>query len=354
MTPLEQSRYRKKIIKMNPHQLTCCPGTLATGYDTYSPVALRRLFDGTRVSHVLPFAPPAKSEETMAAFIDNRKRLSVSGVQEKLSMVLDGKQLRLTREREQGQYILKPVPRDLKKVDQAPMNEHLTMQLAEQVFGIRTAANTLIFFADGTPAYLTRRFDLAADGRKWGSEDFASLAGKTSENAGPNFKYNFSYEELGLVLRKFLPAWRVEIEKLFQLLVFNYLFSNGDAHLKNFSVLESAQGDYFLSPAYDLLNTRIHVDDTDFALSKGLFSDSYKSTEWQKQGHPAYSDFMHLAERWKMRPKRAAKFLNSFLNKVEEVVVLVEQSYLIDSVKRSYLQYYRTKKNFLKKGSPLE
>ena len=210
------------------------------------------------------------------------------------------------------------------------------------------------FFADGTPAYLTRRFDLAADGRKWGSEDFASLAGKTSENAGPNFKYNYSYEKLGLLLRKFLPAWRVEIERLFQLVVFNYVFSNGDAHLKNFSVLESPQGDYFLSPAYDLLNTRIHVDDTDFALSEGLFSDDYRSTEWQKQGHPAYSDFMQLAERWQMRPKRAAKILRAFLDKKEEVTELAERSYLAAPVKRSYLQNFRTRKNFLKIGSPQE
>ena len=114
---------------MNLEQLQYCPSTLAEGYTTYSPVALRRLFDGTRVSHVLPFAPPTVNEETAAAFIDNRKRLSVSGVQEKLSMVLDGKSLRLTHAHEQGQYILKPIPRDLKRVDQAPMNEHLTMQI---------------------------------------------------------------------------------------------------------------------------------------------------------------------------------------------------------------------------------
>ena len=337
---------------MDLKQLQYCPSTLAEGYSSYSPSALRSLFNGVKVSHVLDFAPASVSEETAAAFIDNRKRLSVSGVQEKLSMVLDGKQLRLSRAEEQGQYILKPVPRDLKKVDQAPMNEHLTMQLAEQVFGLRTAANALVFFSDGTPAYLTRRFDWSQTGRKWGSEDFASLAGKTSENAGPNFKYNFSYEELGNVMKQFLPAWRVEIEKLFSLVVFNFLFSNGDAHLKNFSVLESPQGDYFLSPAYDLLNTRIHVDDSDFALSRGLFADDYQSMESEKQGHPAYADFMELATRWQMRPKRATKILMSFLDKTEEVTTLVQRSFLTPTTQRTYLQDYRTRRNYLKKGSP--
>ena len=72
-------------------------------------------------------------------------------------------------------------------------------------------------------------------------------------------------------VKKFVPAWRVEIEKYFSLVVFNYLFSNGDVHLKNFSLLESSNGDYLLSPVYNLVNTRLHVDDKEFALNKGLF-----------------------------------------------------------------------------------
>ncbi len=172
---------------------------------------------------------------------------------------------------------------DLQNVDQVPANEHLTMQIAKQVYGINTAENAMIFFQDGTPAYITRRFDVkdhvAGLAGKRGTEDFATLAGKTKDNAGPDFKYDYSYEEIGLLIRRYVPAWRVEIEKLFSLVVFNYLFSNGDAHLKNFSLLESSKGDYLLSPAYDLLNTRLHIDDTDFALQKGLFLDNYKSEQ---------------------------------------------------------------------------
>lgn len=46
--------------------------------------------------------------------------------------------------------------------------------------------------------------------------------------------------------------------------VFNYLFGNGDAHLKNFSLQATSGGDYVLTPAYDLLHTSIHIDDGDF------------------------------------------------------------------------------------------
>ena len=65
------------------------------------------------------------------------------------------------------------------------------------------------------------------------------MVSKTTENAGPDFKYEYSYEELAELVLQYIPAHMVEIEKLFELIVFNYLFSNGDAHLKNFSVLEA-------------------------------------------------------------------------------------------------------------------
>lgn len=261
---------------MNLKELNNCPGTLAEGYSTYSPSCLRNLFNGKKVKHILSYDQPQFNEEVADLFIENRKRISISGVQEKLSFVLEKNVLRLTKEGEQGTYILKPIPRDLKKVDQVPANEHLTMQIAKQVFGLNTAENALIFFTNGSPAYITKRFDVKEDGTKWGKEDFATLAGKTTDNAGPNFKYQFSYEEAGLLIQKYVSAWRIEIEKYFSLVLFNFLFSNGDAHLKNFSLLESSKGDYLLSPVYDLLNTKLHVDDSDFALDKGLFLDDFK------------------------------------------------------------------------------
>jgi serine/threonine-protein kinase HipA len=332
---------------MNIHELQYCPGTLAEGFTTYSPGCLRTLFNNKKVSHILPYNQPQKSEEVAEQFIENRKRISISGVQEKLSLLLEKNRLRLTREGEQGTYILKPVPRDLKKVDQVPANEHLTMQIARQVYGIPTAENALIFFEDGTPAYITKRFDVKPGGGKWGKEDFATLAGKTKDNAGPDFKYTYSYEELGLLMQQYVRAWRVEIEKYFSLVVFNYLFSNGDAHLKNFSLLESSSGDYLLSPAYDLVNTRMHVSDTDFALDKGLFADDFESGSFKKNGHPSKADFRELAQRIGVMESRIEKLLGPFLEKQPLVETLVNHSFLNDADKRGYLLLYNTKRNLL-------
>ena len=72
------------------------------------------------------------------------------------------------------------------------------------------------------------------------------------------------------LMRKYLTTYKIEAPKLLRILLFNYLFSNGDAHFKNFSILETPFGDYRLSPAYDLLNSRIHIEDKGFALDDGL------------------------------------------------------------------------------------
>ncbi len=333
---------------MNMNDVKYCPGTLAEKFGTYSPSCLKKMFNGKRVSHILSYDSPSKDEKAAEIFIENRKRISISGVQIKISLILEKNILRLTEKGEQGTYILKPVPRDVKMVDQVPANEHLTMQIARQVYNIPTAENALIFFKDGTPAYITKRFDVIADGSKLGKEDFASLAGKTSMNAGGNYKYNSSYEEIGYLIQKFVPAWRVEIEKYFQIVIFNFLFSNGDAHLKNFALLENSSGDYLLSPFYDLLNTRLHVNDSDFALTKGLFADDFKSEKYKNTGHPGLSDFVEFGKRIGVNENRISKLLTPFTVKQEFVETLVKRSFLNSKSKKAYELNYFTKLNYLK------
>ncbi|MEX0771420.1 MAG: HipA domain-containing protein [Balneolaceae bacterium] len=328
---------------MSLPEIKYCPGTLAEGFDTYSPTCLKRVFNGKKVSHILPYKPPDVSEEDAEKFQQNRKRLSISGVQEKVSLLLEKNTLRLTEEGEQGTYILKPVPRDLRKVDQVPANEHLTMQIARQVFDIHTAENALIFFKNGEPAYITKRFDVAQDGKKVGKEDFATLAGKTAETAGPNFKYEYSYEEMAGLVQQYIPAAMVELEKLFSLIVFNYLICNGDAHLKNYGAIETKQGDYMLSPAYDLINTSLHVDDTAMALSDGLFKDDYTTESFEVNAFYAYDDFYEFGLKVGLVKSRMVKILNKFRLHQENVQSLAERSFLNDEMKKAYMDSYLNK-----------
>ena len=149
---------------MNLPVFTHCPGTLAEGFSTYSKTCLNRVFAGKKVYHVLSYDSPASNPETDELFEENRTRMSISGVQEKFSVVLEKNKLRLMNEGERGTHILKPIPSAGKKPDQMPANEHLTMQIARQIFGLETAENVLIFFRNGAPAYITMRFDIREDG----------------------------------------------------------------------------------------------------------------------------------------------------------------------------------------------
>lgn len=321
---------------MSLPEIKYCPGTLAEGFDTYSKASLNKMFAGKKVNHFLPYDSPTSNSATDELFDENRRLISISGVQEKFSVLLIKNKLKLISEQERGTYILKPIPSVGKKKDQMPANEHLTMQIARQVYGIETAENALIFFKDGTPAYITKRFDVKEDGSKLAQEDFASLAGRVPQTHGEHYKYNGNYWELFQLMQKHLPTYRLESPKLLKLLIFNYLFSNGDAHFKNFSLIETPMGDFKLSPAYDLLNSRIHVEDADFALEEGLLPKNLSQGKIKVQ-------FETLAEKAGISEKTFHDMMTLMLSKSDLVEKLIDASFLNDSTKRNYLQAYQTR-----------
>jgi serine/threonine-protein kinase HipA len=318
---------------MSLPEIKFCPGTLAEGFDTYSRTALNRVFQGKKVNHILPYDSPTSNANTDPQFDQNRKQISISGVQEKFSVLLDKNKLRLTREEEQGTYILKPIPGAGKHADQMPANEHLTMQIARQIFGIETAENALIFFNDGSPAYITKRFDVKKDSTKLAQEDFASLAGKTPQTHGEHYKYQGNYLEIFELMQKYLPTYKIEAPKLFKILVFNYLFSNGDAHYKNFSILETSFGDSRLSPAYDLLNSRIHIDDKEFTLDDGLLPRKFSQSKIKLQ-------FALLAEKAKIKQNTYHDIMSLMISNSDLVNKMVTASFLNESTKRNYFQSF--------------
>jgi serine/threonine-protein kinase HipA len=324
------------------NEIKNCPGTLAEGYTTYSRACLSKIFKGRKVNHILPYDSPTSNAETEELFDFNRKRMSISGVQEKYSVLLDKNKLRLINEGEQGEYILKPIPSAGKRPECMPANEHLTMQIAKQAYGLETAENALIFFKNGSPAYITKRFDVKEDGSKLAQEDFASLSGRTPQTHGEHYKYLGSYLELFEIMKKFVPAYLLEAPKLMKTLIFNYLFSNGDAHFKNFSLIETPMGDFKLSPAYDLLNSRIHIEDKDFALEDGLLPKK------MAQGK-IFSQFRILSEKAGINEKVYGDILDTMLNQNDLVEKLTFSSFLDEKIQRNYFQSYQTRLKKFKK-----
>lgn len=284
-----------------------------------------------------PHRLPYRRADISTVQIETAERMSISGVQDKISMRLQRGQL-LPVDRG-GEYILKPVPsRPLPRFGaDVPANEHLTMQMAAQIFGIPTAANACLCLADGSMAYVVKRFDRSGD-TKIPQEDFCQLSARSPESHGKSYKYDGTYEELGRVLRKHCAAYAVEVEKLYRLIVFNYVFSNGDAHLKNFSLQQSPYGDYILTPAYDLVCTSLHIPN-ESRTALGLFED-FESETYRRNGFYGTEDFLHLAELFGIQEKRAAKILSSFPEQHDRVVDLTGRSFLSDGAKADYLSRY--------------
>lgn len=324
-------------------KLEVCPGTLAAGFDKYSPACLRKLFDGKKVNHVLDFDNDADSVE----LAESINQISVSGVQEKLSAIVESGKIVLTPIGGHGRYIIKPAPnyKHLRFRNLIPANEHLTMQIAKQIFKMDVAENGLLFFANGDLGYITKRFDYDVNGNKIKQEDFSSLAQKTSATHGKDFKYTGSYEDVAALLKANVSAWQVEMSKLFTLIVFNYLFANGDAHLKNFSLQQSANGDYLLAPAYDLMNTSIHVQDEDFALQDGLIPPSEYSEIYTNSGHPCKEDFITFANRIGVLPKKRDAIIKMFSADYPQIEEFISRSFLDTKTKRMYLRSYQERKS---------
>jgi serine/threonine-protein kinase HipA len=312
--------------------MTRCPGCLKADEATYCKNCRKELFDGKKISHKLPFSRPAFDEEKLKI---TTERMSISGIQPKISLALNAGRLEMVKSR--GQYILKPRPYGpYKNLEIVPINEHLTMQIARQVFNIEVANNALVEFDGGENAYLTRRFDVQPDETRSLQEDFAQVAQRSEETHGRNYKYDFSYEEIGELIKKHVAAYKVDLERFFKLVAFNYVVHNGDAHIKNFSLIRNEQtGEYNLTPAYDLLNTRLHAPN-ESATALALFKEGFETQSYKINAYYAYDDFIAFAQRLGLVESRYKRILSTFVSKKEALFSLIDRSALPDECKDLY------------------
>lgn len=189
---------------------------------------------------------PYTSEIQRIEAIKRATKMSIQGVQPKLSVQLNVRKSVFEIADRGGHYIIKPQHHVYR---QLPENESLTMHLAE-LAGIEVPVNGLVYCKDGTFSYFIRRFDRQSD-MKLAVEDFAQLSGMDRET-----KYDSSMEKLAGITEKYCTFPRLENIKLFHRCIFNYLVGNEDMHLKNFSLI-TRDGKVELAPAYDFLSTTV-------------------------------------------------------------------------------------------------
>ena len=313
---------------------------------------MKTIFDKYHLSPRLPYDSFDGDREVQREIQKGSGRISISGVQPKYSMIPEGGVLKLAPEGRRGEYIAKPAPTASYILDRkhCPANEYLTMQIASRVYSIETAENGLCTLGNGEYVYVTKRFDVMPDGGKRAMEDLASVAGLGKFNGGEDYKYNvLSYEECAKLIADNTKSSKVEVLKFFRLVVYNFLTLNDDAHLKNFTLLEYGPGDYRLSPAYDLLNTSLHLAwPSIFALKKGLL----------REGMPERLDtfavdgglFVEFGKRVGLPDKLIRSELDRFCADYPEAEKMIRASALPDHLQESYLSGYNYRKKMLKWG----
>jgi len=183
---------------------------------------------------------------------------------------------------DQIRFIIKPQTPSFPELPEIAL---VTLRLAELV-GIQVARCGLVDSGDGTPALVVRRFDRLDDGRELPCEDFCELAG-----LAPAQRYDGSAELCADIVRKFATEPPIESLKLFRLMVYCWWAGHGDAHLQRFALLTGIDGVTRLSPAHDLMCTRLTLPDNQLMLPHdqlvlpvGGKKDGLRRADWEEFG----------------------------------------------------------------------
>jgi serine/threonine-protein kinase HipA len=281
----------------------------------YSSNGLKKL--SPRLTSLKDF--PYSAEDQVREAIVRAAKMSIQGVQPKLSVRLNLNKEIFEIVDTGGRYIFKPQTKNYREV---PENEDVTMRLAERI-GIDVPLHGLVYSKDKTMTYFIRRFDRVGRNKKIAVEDFAQLSGRDRDT-----KYDSSMEQIISLIEQFCTFPAIEKLKLFNLTLFDYLVGNEDMHLKNFSVIRRDLK-VELSPAYDLLNSTIILNSQEeLALPLRGKKNKLKKDDF----------FTYFAkERLELTQKSIEQTVTRIVNVFPTWTDLIQKCFLSESMKTQYI-----------------
>ncbi|WP_338648316.1 HipA domain-containing protein [Flavobacterium sp. KS-LB2] len=302
-----------------------CPITYELcGTEKYSEKGLRMIAPKLTTLYDLPFTAAEQRREAA----NRAKKLSIQGVQPKLSAVISVTNQQFEIVDQFGNYIIKP-QNDI--FPELPENEDVTMKMAK-VYGLDVPLHGLIYSKDGSLSYFIKRFDRYSKGKKYATEDFAQLTGSSRDT-----KYDYTMEKLVKVIDEYCTFPAIAKADFFKRVLFCFITGNEDMHLKNFSVITKA-GKTTLTPVYDFLNSSISIKNPqeELALSLKGKKSNFKSTELI-----AY----YAKERLGLNDKIINTILSDMNKSRSKWIELVEVSFLSDTMKEKYLKVLDNRMN---------
>ena len=222
-------------------------------------------------------------------------RLSLAGAQDKIAVRVEGESVSLPLGGAPSTHILKPA---VERFAGVVFNEAYCMRLAATV-GL-SVAKTEVGRVEDVEYLLVERYDRThrrttegATLERLHQEDFCQALGIVSENkyqkeGGPSLKQCFA------LLREVSSAPVLDLARLLDAVIFNFLVGNNDAHGKNFSLLYRGAGTTIvetrLAPLYDLVSTRYYPELTrELAMKIGgeYSSDKVSKTNFEQLAEDA-------------------------------------------------------------------
>jgi serine/threonine-protein kinase HipA len=286
------------------------------GDNRYSEAGLRLLSAGLTSLKDIEYT----AEEQRKEAYNRASKMSVQGIQPKLSAKLNIKGEKFEIVDTGGRFILKPQHQYFPEM---PENEDLTMRLADEI-GLEIPLHGLIWSKDNTLTYFIKRFDRKGQNDKVAMEDFAQLAGLSRDT-----KYEYSMEKVAGLIDKYCTFPSIEKLVLFKLVIFNYLIGNDDMHLKNLSVI-TEDGKVKLSPGYDLLNTTIEYRKPDVEIALPLRGNKKHLTR------KMLINYFGI-EKCELTSRSVEKVLETISSAIPKWKELVNISFLSEAMKDKYL-----------------
>lgn len=273
----------------------------------------------------LPYTASMQRHEAL----QRAHKMSIQGVQPKLSAKLSIKNNCFEIVDYAGKFILKP-QHDF--FLQAPENESLSMNLAKLI-GIEVPHNGLIYCIDNQLTYFIKRFDRTGHNNKISVEDFAQLTGKSRDT-----KYSFSMEKLIPVIENHCSFPLIEKAKLFRRTIFNFLIGNEDMHLKNFSLIIRNKK-VELAPAYDFINSTIIMGSAKEEIALPL---NGKKNNLTKKDFVNYFGSHKLQLPQKIIQQELTVFTNNYQNCLSLISNSFLDSYHQEKYRELFIKRYKT------------
>jgi serine/threonine-protein kinase HipA len=237
--------------------------------------------------------------EVLAELGIRAQRMALPGVQDKTSAAMINVPVARAGER----YILKLNP--IGEYPHLVENEAFFLTAARRS-GLTVPSNELVTDREGTSGLLVRRFDrITVDGqlRALAVEDGCQAADRP-----PADKYLISADRAFAALTAACDAPVLAGRELIRQLAFAYLTGNGDAHAKNFSVLQDHSGEWRVSPVYDVPCTHVYGDATMAMSIGGRSGAEFRASDFVELGMTigvppratarALADLVERADRW--------------------------------------------------------